>query len=340
MECLEKSSDPERTGAMGNKLFVVAFDTSNYKTSVAAIHRNGSIKADLRRLLHVKQGEKGLRQSEAIFQHMENLPLLISEIFASIKGEEVAAVAASDKPRRIEGSYMPCFKAGEAFGSALASVLNVPYFRFSHQEGHLEAVKEYSIFKDDDQYLAMHLSGGTTEILRVSPHIEIIGGTKDISFGQTIDRAGVLLGMNFPCGEEMDAIAMKEGNATNFFKPIPIEGSYINLSGLDTQVKRTIETMRAENSLTENVIVGIIKEIFDKIALCLIQLIKISTDREGINKVLLAGGVSSSKYIRSMINQHFRDGGVFVDFGSHELASDNAVGIGHLGRKSLWPENL
>lgn len=322
---------------MVNKSFVVAFDTSNYKTSAAAVERNGMIKADLRRLLHVKQGERGLRQSEAIFQHMENLPLLIRELFALINGEEVAAIAASDKPRQIAGSYMPCFKAGEAFGRALASALDVPFFRFSHQEGHLEAVKEYSIFKNEDKYLAMHLSGGTTEILKVAPHIEIIGGTKDISFGQTIDRAGVLLGMNFPCGEEMDVIAMKDGNATNFFKPIPVEGSYINLSGLDTQVKRTIGNMRAEGSLTEKMSVGIIKEIFDKIAICLIQLIKNSTDQEGINKVLMAGGVSSSTYIRSKINQHFRDGGVFVDFGSHELATDNAVGIGHLGRKSLWP---
>ena len=203
----------------------------------------------------------------------------------------------------------------------------------------MEAVKEYSVFKNEDRYLALHLSGGTTEILKVAPHIEIIGGTKDISFGQTIDRAGVLLGMSFPCGEEMDAIAMKEGNATKLFKPITIEGSYINLSGLDTQVKRTIGIMKAEGSLTERMIIGIIKEIFDKIAQCLIQLIKTSTDQEGINKVLMAGGVSSSKYIRSSINQHFKDGGVFVDFGSHELASDNAVGIGHLGRKSLWPED-
>lgn len=324
---------------MNNRKNIVSFDTSNYKTSVAIVDRQGVIKKDLRQILRVEKGEKGLRQSDAVFQHMGNLPGMIREVFKEIDGGEIAAFVSSDKPRQIKDSYMPCFLAGEAFGSALASGLGVPFFTFSHQEGHLAAIKETGALKDAPRYLAMHLSGGTTEILKVGQCIEIIGGSKDISFGQFLDRAGVLLGIDFPCGEAMDRIALKADKATHYLKPISRDGSTINLSGIDTQAKRLIESQKQAQGFSEEFYAGFIREMFDRIAQCIIDLIRFTTEREGLQSILLAGGVSSSEYISSKIREGFSGEGTFVEFGRRDLASDNAVGLGFLGRNRVWPED-
>ncbi len=324
---------------MDNRNYIVALDSSNYKTSVAVVRRDGSIKKDIRQLLRVEKGEKGLRQSDAVFQHMGNLPRMIREVFDDIHGGEVAAIVSSNKPRQMKDSYMPCFLAGEAFGSALASGLGVPFFTFSHQEGHLAAIKETGSLKNARRYLAMHLSGGTTEILKVDESIEIIGGSRDISFGQVLDRAGVLLGLDFPCGDEMDLIALKAEKTTAYLKSISRDGNYINLSGIDTQLKRLIETQKNHDGFPEEFYTGIIREIFDKIAECLIDLVKASTKSERINCIILAGGVSSSEYIAAKIRDAFSGTDIVVDFGRRELASDNAAGLGYLGRNIIWPEN-
>ena len=192
--------------------FILGIDTSNYKTSIAVTDKQLNIICDLRRFLRVKQGERGLRQSDALFQHIKNLPELIEEMGIS-GGCRFEAIAYSSKPRPAEGSYMPVFLAGESFARSLASVMGIPALAFSHQEGHIEAIKSFSGLRSRKQILACHFSGGTSELLKAADNsrgydIEIIGGSRDIAFGQVIDRAGVLMGMSFPSGEEMDKAAM------------------------------------------------------------------------------------------------------------------------------------
>ena len=172
---------------------VLAFDTSNYTTSVAAADLAGNILADERQLLSVKEGDRGLRQSHALFQHVERLPLLVEQVIKQVGGDDFLAVAVSDRPRPLEGSYMPVFRAGVNFARTLAAVLGVPLYRFSHQEGHIAAV--CGALADDVRTVSFHMSGGTGEILTTCgcrPQ-QIIGGIRDLSFGQLIDRVGVCL---------------------------------------------------------------------------------------------------------------------------------------------------
>lgn len=192
---------------------VLAFDTSNYTTSVASF--DGTAGHNISRLLDVEQGALGLRQSDALFAHVKRLPELADRLFSDIGTDAgFEAVGVSTRPRAVEGSYMPCFLAGESQARVLGAALGVPVLPFSHQQGHIAASLWGSGHMElmDEPHLAWHLSGGTTELLRVTPekkgsvHAEKIGGTTDISAGQLIDRTGKLLGLPFPSGKHIDAL--------------------------------------------------------------------------------------------------------------------------------------
>ncbi len=328
----------QKRNKMDNRGYILGLDTSNYRTSIAVVDTDGSIVIDQRTLLKVKKGERGLRQSEALFQHVENLP----ELFEVLAGEtfQLSAVAASNKPRPIEGSYMPCFKAGYGFGKAIANTFHVPFFVFSHQEGHVEAVKHFSSMDQEDSLLVWHLSGGTCELLRVQDReIEIVGGSKDISFGQVIDRVGVLLGMNFPAGEEMDQRALQGKLSAEpgrkLLSPIRLDGLTFNLSGIETQCSRLLQSSEQKNhELNENFL---IRELFDRIAETILNVSLRAAEQFGIKHILFAGGVSSSRFIRDKIKNSAEGNAIQAEFGRPELSGDNAVGIALLGRKSLWP---
>ena len=208
-------------------MICVGFDTSNYTSSVAWF--DGLSGANASRLLPVKAGELGLRQSEALFSHIKRLPELSDGLFAHLDPAQLAAVGVSTRPRAVEGSYMPCFLAGESQARVLASALHLPLYEFSHQQGHIAAVL-WSAGRLDllgSEFLAWHLSGGTTELLLVRStaageiDCEKIGGTTDISAGQLIDRTGQLLGLDFPAGKALDALACQgTGNGKQGTDPL------------------------------------------------------------------------------------------------------------------------
>lgn len=313
---------------------VLGIDTSNYTTSVAAVDKNGSIISDRRKLLKVKQGERGLRQSDALFQHIANLPELTEMLKSDTAGYVIRAVAVSSRPRSVEGSYMPVFNAGISAGSVAASLLEVPLYRFSHQEGHIAAVKAGSGFKAESELLCCHLSGGTCEILNCTgTGTDIVGGSLDISFGQLIDRAGVALGLDFPCGKSLDEIAVNTSGDADILTPIRVKDGWFNLSGTETQILRIIaDKDKVQDYHT------LIKNLFDRITICLAEAVNQSAAACGTDKVLFAGGVCASTYIRREIGRYI-DSNISYEFGAAELSSDNAVGTALLGGEKLWQQN-
>lgn len=191
---------------------VIGFDTSNYTTSIAFF--DGKDGLNCSRLLPVKQGELGLRQSDAVFHHTKSLPELSGRLFSHADLSQVIAVGVSTRPRAVEGSYMPCFMVGYSHAKLLSDALHVPLVEVSHQQGHVAASLWSAGCLDlmDTPHLAWHLSGGTTELLLVEPEgknvrCTRIGGTTDISAGQLIDRTGQLLGLPFPAGKHLDALS-------------------------------------------------------------------------------------------------------------------------------------
>ena len=235
------------------KLFV-GIDTSCYTTSLAASFDENII--SLKKPLKVKAGECGLRQSEAFFQHSKNLPELFDELKRSVsfKNFKEVYITVSSRPRNIDGSYMPVFIAGQGYARSIASVLGAEYFESSHQEGHIMAAlyscKKYSI--TNKPFLTYHISGGTTELLlckRIGSEFicEIVGGTLDLPAGQFIDRIGVKLGFDFPCGIYMDTAACDFDGEKPKVKT-SVKGAYVNLSGEETRYSRMAEQV-TENGL-------------------------------------------------------------------------------------------
>lgn len=314
----------------------LGIDTSNYKTSLAVIDESGSIVFEKSELLDVKEGSRGLRQSDAFFQQSNRLPSYFDELFKTVDSDAIKAVGVSVSPRRVEGSYMPCFLAGKNAAHITATALGIPVFEFSHQEGHAAAILyDEELSYDNSKSLFFHLSGGTTEFLLCEPDengfkTEIIGGTKDISIGQLIDRIGVKLGYSFPAGPYLDEIADNYSSG-KIIPDIEIKDGYFNLSGIETKLLRYIEE-------SNNDINPVIAELFDKLALIIFESACYLSEKYSVNNVYIAGGVASSKSIRSRILLCKSDkiGRCSINhvpqiiFGKAKYSGDNAVGIARL----------
>lgn len=299
-----------------NKIYL-GFDTSNYTTSAAAVASD--ILINERKILEVKEGSRGLRQSDALFLHIKNMPGIYSELSKKADTLNVGAVGVSTRPRSVEGSYMPVFLAGVAQARTVADTLKVPLFEFSHQDGHIMAgIYSSEIEFSDEPFLSVHMSGGTTEILKTVYNgynfdCEIIGGTKDISAGQVTDRVGVAAGLKFPCGAELDALSRCAKEEIKL--PISVDGGFFNFSGLET---------KAVVILKEKSIEDVAKGVFLAISKTLAQALEFCVRKTGIKRILIAGGVASNSFIRDYLEKNI-DAKVF--FASPELSCDNAVGI-------------
>lgn len=292
----------------------IGFDTSNYTTSVA-IFQNGDI-TQQKQLLSVKQGEKGLRQSDAVFQHTVNLPKLVDKLVF----KDIQAVAVSTRPRSVEGSYMPCFLVGENVATAVAKTNNVPLYKTSHQVGHILAAL-YSCNKLDlinQDFIAFHLSGGTTEALLVTPDEENVLNTKliaqssDLKAGQAIDRVGVMLGMQFPCGKQLDELSKTSTKQYNI-KP-SVKGADCSLSGVENKAKQMLDN--GENS--EDIAKFVLSYISKSVESMLEKII----NSYGDLPVVFSGGVSSNSMLKENITSKYN-----AYFAKPEFSCDNASGV-------------
>ncbi len=301
-------------------------DTSNYTTSAAAVTPAGEVFC-AKRLLAVPQGEKGMRQSDALFCHTRDLPEIISEVMQKAKkalGEvEILGIAASNAPRRQEGSYMPCFLAGMNAAKSAAEILQVPFFTFSHQEGHIEAArfgaeKEGRGFPEKEFY-AFHLSGGTTEFLQVCEEngryeASLLAEALDLTCGQLIDRCGVRLGLGFPAGKELEKLAFL--SQKRFSVKIPKKEDGINLSGFENR----FEKMMTQGEEKEN----LARFVFD-ITIEAIRTLLTFAPKE--KKVIFSGGVTSSHLVKDALKSENHV------FAAPEFCADNAIGTALLCRK-------
>ena len=307
---------------------VLALDTSNYTTSVAVF--DGQEGENEGRLLEVRPGELGLRQSDALFQHVKRLPELFGRLEERGMLRDIRAVGASTRPRAVEGSYMPCFLAGTSQGEALSHTLGVPFYAFSHQQGHLAAAAWSAgrIELLDAPFLAWHLSGGTTELLRVEPDgvavkAEIIGGTSDISAGQLIDRTGVLLGLQFPAGKALDGL-YEQGSGKDKFK-VKLNGLTFSLSGMENKVKGMLEQGEAQAEVARFTL----NTVSDVVVRATKEAQKIYPGLP----VLCSGGVASNSQLREAMER--RCGALFAQ---PRYSTDNAMGTAILTYRALEAE--
>ena len=303
---------------------VIGIDTSNYTTSIAFFDGEDGINCS--KLLPVKQGELGLRQSDAVFAHTKSLPELSGRLFSHIQPDQIGAVGVSTRPRAVEGSYMPCFMVGYSHGKMLADLLKVPLIEVSHQQGHVAASLWSAGYSElmDEPHLAWHLSGGTTELLLVEPEgknvcCTKIGGTTDISAGQLIDRTGQLLNLPFPSGRHLDTLS-SEATGKETFR-VKCENSTFSLSGVQNKVQQF-------HALHDDPV-----ETAAYALRCVSKAVYIATEQALKNypgmRVVFSGGVASNSMLRKTLEP------LNPIFCQPQYSTDNAMGVAVLAYRTL-----
>lgn len=295
----------------------LGIDSSNYTTSVAVLNEDLSY-SNIKQVLKVKTGERGLRQSDAFYQHINNFPELINRLDFS----DVNAIGVSSKPTNDIESYMPCFNAGVRIAEILSEVLKVKLFTFSHQNGHIASAllssNQFELI--NKQFIAFHVSGGTTQALLVEPDDEfvfkttLLSSSLDLKAGQVIDRTGVKLGLDFPCGQAVEKSAL---NCTDEIKvTIPFRNGNPSLSGIENKVNKLIED-GADNEYICKFVIECIKLTVYKMCSYILK--------DNNLPIVFSGGVMSNSIIRNFMQDKFN-----CYFAEPELSRDNAVGIAFL----------
>ena len=304
-------------------MITIGFDTSNYTTSIA--YYDGESGTNSSKLLPVKLGELGLRQSDTVFHHTKSLPELSDRLFSNVNIGSVTAIGVSTRPRAVEGSYMPCFMVGYSHAKLLSDALHVPLIEASHQQGHVAAALWGAGRMDlmDKPHLAWHLSGGTTELLHIEPVdnnfvCTKIGGTTDISAGQLIDRTGQLLNLPFPSGKHLDTLSSGAINKDVF--KVKCANSEFSLSGVQNKVQ---EYHKQNNDI----------ETAAYTLRCVASAVYRATE-QALEKypdlpVVFSGGVASNALLRNMVAP------LNPVFAPPEFSTDNAMGIAILAHRKM-----
>lgn len=311
---------------------ILAIDTSNYTTSVAILDLSGELVANLKLPLKVNEGARGLRQSDALFSHTVNLPEILHTAEKYLNGKEIAAIGVSDKPRNVEGSYMPCFLAGVASAESISCTGRIPLYRFSHQCGHIMAALYSSGATHllEREFAAFHISGGTTELVRVAPDAkgfktELLGGTLDLNAGQLIDRIGVYMGLRFPAGPEMEKLALLNDKKIPS-RRIRLNEMSVNLSGIENLAIKLYEETKDKALCSAFV--------FNCVSSAIIAISEEYEKRYGKCDFVYAGGVMSNSIIKSALRTRFSS-----YFAEPSMSADNAVGIAALTLRAYKSEN-
>jgi N6-L-threonylcarbamoyladenine synthase len=301
----------------------LGLDTSCYSTSLAALDEEGQLIHDWRRMLQVKGGEVGLRQSEAFFQHIKNIPLFFEETAEPIL-IKTRGIAVSTRPRPQEGSYMPVFLAGESVGRSLAAGTGALFTASTHQEGHIMAGL-WSAGLAWQDFWVFHVSGGTTEVLAVKRHqntftINLVGGGEDLAAGQFIDRIGVRLGLPFPAGAHLESMALKAKESIDL--PVALKDTKISFSGPESHAHRLLD-----QGVSPAVMARSVEEC---VARSLAGLARQAL-RGQESKILFVGGVMANERIKGYLKQHVQGQ---LAFASPRLSGDNAVGLAEIARQN------
>ncbi len=306
----------------------LGIDTSNYTTSTALYDSETGEMRQCKRLLPVKEGQLGLRQSDAVFHHTAQLHALFSELVKPVDTSKIAAVGVSSRPRPAEGSYMPCFTVGENTAKILSAALNIPLHTFSHQEGHISAAL-FSAGRTDlfrETFLAFHVSGGTTEAVIAHGEdcgfsLELAAKTLDLNAGQAIDRVGLMLGLHFPCGKELEQLALQND------KPVKarptLKGCDCCLSGVENLCQKLLREGKDKTYIAAFCL-EYIRATLDKMTEAIFE-------KYGVMTAVYAGGVMSDTIIKNSFEEKYK-----AVFAEPSFSTDNAAGIAYLCcRKSL-----
>ena len=225
---------------------------------------------------------------------------------------------------------MPVFTVGLGHAKVIADVLDVPLYETSHQQGHV-AAGLIGHQQPDEAFVALHLSGGTTELLACeNAKLKLLGGCADLHAGQVVDRVGVAMGLPFPAGPHLEKLAMNFDGQVESLLPVSMEkdGLTCHLSGVETRAQQWIREGKMSNE-------KIAAEVFDVLARTVARLLTGAGEQANAKKALVVGGVASSTHLRQLLSKRLtkQRKPIQVIFGQPQYSADNAAGVAAIGMK-------
>lgn len=305
----------------------LGIDTSNYTTSAALYDSDSGEVRQEKMLLPVKPGEKGVRQSNAVFHHTQQLPQVTEALCGTDGSLSLAGIGVSTQPRRAEGSYMPCFTVGSGTARILSAVTGAPLYEFSHQEGHIAAAL-YSAGRLDlmhERFIAFHVSGGTTEAVLAEGNgarfrTTLLASSLDLKAGQAIDRTAVMLGLPFPGGRHLEELA-RQCDETIRYKPT-LRGCDCSLSGIENQCRKMFDEGQPKEKIAKFCLTAVMNAIIGMTDALLAAY--------GNLPLVYAGGVMSNGMMRECMTARYEGAG----FAEPAFSCDNAAGVAVLAARN------
>ena len=323
-DALAQHAGTRATGAADAAPVFMGIDTSCYTTSVALMRADGRLVSQARRILAVKAGHCGLQQHEMVFQHTRNLPELVAQVRETCTGA-LAGIAVSASPRPAADSYMPAFLVGRGLARSLSAVTGAPLVEISHQENHLEAGVWSAGGPQASRFLLLHASGGTTDLLlaeraeaRGRYTLTPLGGSLDLHAGQFIDRVGVALGLGFPCGPALEALATQCEPGAEVQLPVSARELSVSLSGPCSAALRALQA-GAEPAALAYGTEACLAETFAR-------LLRRGAQQCDVRDVLLVGGVGCNAHIRAQVEQQLAKRHIRLWVPDARYSGDNASG--------------
>ncbi|AWH85515.1 tRNA (adenosine(37)-N6)-threonylcarbamoyltransferase complex transferase subunit TsaD [Flavobacterium album] len=313
-------------------IYILAIESSCDDTA-AAVLQNGKMLSNIVARQDVHEQYGGVVPELASRAHQQNIVPVIDVALkkAGVEKSQLSAIAFTQGP-----GLMGSLLVGSSFAKSLAIALDVPLIAVNHMQAHILAhfIDEEGFDKPEFPFLAMTISGGHTQIVKVNNFfdMEVIGETTDDAVGEAFDKSAKILGLPYPGGPLVDKYA-KEGNpkAFAFTKP-KVPGLNFSFSGLKTQILYFVQKNVSENpDFIRDNMNDICASIQYTIINILIEKLKLAVKETGIKQVAIGGGVSANSGIRNTLKEAEKKHGWKTFIPKFEYTTDNAAMIGIVG---------
>ena len=322
-------------------IFILGIESSCDDTAASVLH-NGKVLSNVIANQSIHEAYGGVVPELASRAHQQNIVPVVDQALkiAGISKSDLSAVAFTKGP-----GLMGSLLVGTSFAKSLAFGLNIPLIEVNHMQAHILAhfIEKEGYKKPDYPFLAMTISGGHTQIVRVNDafDMEVIGETIDDAVGEAFDKSGKILGLGYPAGPEIDKRA-KLGNpkAFHFTKP-KVEGLNFSFSGLKTAILYFIKKQLKENpNFIQEHLNDICASIQYTIVGILMDKLKLAVKETGINRIAIGGGVSANSGVRNALINAEQKHGWKPLIPAFEFTTDNAAMIAIVGHLKYFKSDF
>lgn len=323
------------------EVFILAIESSCDDTAAAVLHNDkvlSNVVANQR--IHTQYG--GVVPELASRAHQQNIVPVIDAALrkANINKEQLSAIAFTQGP-----GLMGSLLVGSSFAKSMALALGIPLIAVNHMHAHILAhfIDEEGFEKPDFPFLALTISGGHTQIVKVNDFFDmtIIGETTDDAVGEAFDKSAKILGLPYPGGPLVDKNAQLGNPKAFVFTKPKVPGLDFSFSGLKTAILYFIQKKKIENP---NFIDENINDICASIQYTIIEILmdklKLAVKETGIKQIAIGGGVSANSGIRKTLKEAEQKYSWKTFIPKFEYTTDNAAMIGIVGYQKYLSQNF